>query len=411
MKLKTKSGSPENGVKALYLKNYPTNSRFAEAFRTLRTNIQLSFLDKEFRSILITSAGQGEGKTSVTMNLAYTMAKMGKSVLMIDADLRKPALSKAINTKRSHGLAGLISELFSTEVKEGRLRDMGISDLVRLLSFQNKTGILRLNDNKDIVEIRFSKGQIRGIDWLTRPDEKKLATVLVKEGLITKEQASQAFRRQKDTKQKLGFIIVSMGILTEDKLKGPLTLHAIEGFRAILQMKDGMFRFKKVRGFDEDRIPLDPVDFDQVYSRALIGKEEIPFLRKGIDETIVKTDVENLSLLPAGRWTPNPSEIMSSNRMSFLITVLKEKFDCLILDTPPILPASDALVLIPQTDGVIFVVTAGQVNRELIKNAVSQLKLAKANLLGVVLNRVNFKREGYYKYYHKYYAGYYGEGT
>ncbi len=288
---------------------------------------------------------------------------------------------------------------------------MGISDLVRLLSFQNKTGILRLNDNKDIVEIRFSKGQIRGIDWLTRPDEKKLATVLVKEGLITKEQASQAFRRQKDTKQKLGFIIVSMGILTEDKLKGPLTLHAIEGFRAILQMKDGMFRFKKVRGFDEDRIPLDPVDFDQVYSRALIGKEEIPFLRKGIDETIVKTDVENLSLLPAGRWTPNPSEIMSSNRMSFLITVLKEKFDCLILDTPPILPASDALVLIPQTDGVIFVVTAGQVNRELIKNAVSQLKLAKANLLGVVLNRVNFKREGYYKYYHKYYAGYYGEGT
>ena len=151
------------------------------------------------------------------------------------------------------------------------------------------------------------------------------------------------------------------------------------------------------------------MDFDQVYTRALIGNEEIPFLQKGIDKAILKTSTENLFLLPAGRIAPNPSEVMGSNRMSFLITHLRERFDRLIIDTPPILLASDALVLTPRTDGVVLVVKAGLMNRELVKNTVEQLKLAQANLLGIVLNRVDLKREGYYKYYHKYYSKYYGE--
>ena len=122
----------------VFLENYPANSRFAEAFRTLRTNIQFSFLDKEFRAILITSAGQGEGKTTTVMNLAHTMAKAGKSVLMIDADLRKPSLSNIVASKNSCGLTGLISELFDTDVGEGRLDDLGVNDLIRLLTLQKK---------------------------------------------------------------------------------------------------------------------------------------------------------------------------------------------------------------------------------------------------------------------------------
>jgi len=217
--------------------------------------------------------------------------------------------------------------------------------------------------------------------------------------------------RQKDTGQKLGFIIINMGMLTEDKLKGPLTIHMIEGLRAALQMKSGKFRFEEFQETDSDHASFDPVDFDQIYTRALIGNEEIPFLHKGIDEAILKTNTDNLSLLPAGRIAPNPSEVMGSNRMSFLIGQLKDRFDRVIIDTPPILPASDALVLTPRTDGVVLVVKAGLMNRELVKNTVDQLKLAQANLLGIVLNRVDLKREGYYKYYHKYYSKYYGENT
>jgi len=87
---------------------------------------------------------------------------------------------------------------------------------------------------------------------------------------------------------------------------------------------------------------------------------------------------------------------------------LKKRFDTIIIDSPPILPASDAILLAPRTDGVVLVVKSGMMNREMVKRAVEQLRLSKANLLGVVLNAVDTKREGYYKYYHKYYSKYYG---
>ena len=412
MKFKTKTPKRKKSAAVMaFLGNYPANSRFAEAFRTLRTNVQFSFLDKEFRAILVTSAGQAEGKTTTVMNLAYTMAKGGKSVLMVDADLRKPTLSNIVASKNSRGLTGLISDFFDTDVGEGNLQALGTSDLIRLLSLQKKSGFLHLKDDRDVVKIRFAKGGIKGINWLTRPDEKKLAAVLGKGGLITTDQASQAIRRQKDTSQKLGFIIINMGMLTEDQLKGPLTIHMIEGLRTALQMKTGSFRFEESEKSDSGNGSFDPVDFDEIYTRALIGNEEIPYLRKGIDAAIVKTQTENLFLLPSGRLPPNPSEIMGSSRMSFLMAQLKEQFDCLVIDTPPILPASDALVLTPRTDGVLLVVKTGLMNRELVKNSVEQLRLAQANLLGIVLNRVDLKREGYYKYYHKYYSEYYGEKT
>ncbi|MBW2175277.1 MAG: hypothetical protein JRF64_11970 [Deltaproteobacteria bacterium] len=85
----------------LFLNHYPASSRFAESYRTLRTNIHFSFMEKAFRSLLVTSAGAQEGKTSTVANLAYTMAQAGKTVLMIDADLRKPMLSNLLPSKNS----------------------------------------------------------------------------------------------------------------------------------------------------------------------------------------------------------------------------------------------------------------------------------------------------------------------
>jgi len=95
--------------------------------------------------------------------------------------------------------------------------------------------------------------------------------------------------------------------------------------------------------------------------------------------------------------------------MSFLLSYLNRHFDRLVIDSSPVLPASDAVLIAPRTDGVVLMVKAGQVNRELIKKAVDQIRMTKANLVGVVLNQVDVKREGYYKYYHKYYSEYYGE--
>jgi Mrp family chromosome partitioning ATPase len=95
--------------------------------------------------------------------------------------------------------------------------------------------------------------------------------------------------------------------------------------------------------------------------------------------------------------------------MLFLMSLLKKKFDILIIDSPPIMPTSDALIIGSYTDGVVLVNRSGMINRKMVLKTVEQLKGVGANLIGVALNKVNVKKEGYYKYYHKYYSKYYGD--
>jgi len=145
MKLKRKKRDKNtHTLSDLFLDDYPMNSRFAESYRTLRTNIQFSFMDKDFRSLLVTSAGEQEGKTSTAANLSYTMAQAGRTVLMIDSDLRKPMLSSLASSQDSIGLTGLLSDAFSADIQSGSLAEFGVSDLFWLRSFQKKTGFLRL---------------------------------------------------------------------------------------------------------------------------------------------------------------------------------------------------------------------------------------------------------------------------
>ena len=82
----------------------------------------------------------------------------------------------------------------------------------------------------------------------------------------------------------------------------------------------------------------------------------------------------------------------------------KQKYDVIIIDSSPIIPASDALLLAPQTDGVVLVVQSGGVNKKVIRDAVLQLQNAQANILGVTLNLVDRTQDGSYKYYQNYYG-------
>ncbi|KAF1086077.1 Tyrosine-protein kinase YwqD [Sporotomaculum syntrophicum] len=81
-----------------------SKSPFAEAFRTLRTNINYASLDEPYQIILVTSAGPGEGKTTVTSNLGVVMAQVNKKVLIIDCDLRRPSMHKVFGLNSSVGV-------------------------------------------------------------------------------------------------------------------------------------------------------------------------------------------------------------------------------------------------------------------------------------------------------------------
>lgn len=207
----------------------------SESFRTLRTNIQFSSLDKNIQTILVTSAGPGEGKSTVSSNLAVIMAEAGKKTLIIDCDLRKPRVHK----------------------------------------------IFRLSS----------------------------------------------------------------------------------------------------------RIGL---------SNILIG--EI-----GIEDAVQKTSINNLSVLTSGTIPPNPAELMGSAKMKSLIKELRGMYDCIILDTPPVVVVTDAQLLSTSADGCLLVVSSGKAERDASIKSKQLLEKVNAKILGVVLNRVNTKSRKYYGYYYHYY--------
>lgn len=85
------------------------NSVIAEQFRTIRTNIQFSMIDKELKTIIFTSSGPFEGKSTVAANIASVFADQGKRVLLVDADMRKPTVNKTFHISNATGLSNLIT--------------------------------------------------------------------------------------------------------------------------------------------------------------------------------------------------------------------------------------------------------------------------------------------------------------
>ena len=199
-----------------------------------------------------------------------------------------------------------------------------------------------------------------------------------------------------------------MGLINDDVLQGTLNIYVIEALRVLSKMQQGSFLFKELNEANLELNLTALVDLQQLSRQAHSGREELPYLEGKIKDAVIELS-DNLFLLPSGPLPPNPSEILGSSRMEFLLESLQNMFDVVIIDSPPILPASDALLISPNTDGVLLVVKAGFLNRDMVQKAVEQLQLAQANLLGVVLNDVDINNAGYSGYYQKYYKGYYGE--
>ena len=220
--------------------HFAPKSPISEAYRSLRTSIQYTRADTPLKTIVVTSPGPQEGKSTTVANLAITIAQMGTKTLLVDTDLRRPVLHSIFNLSRSKGI-----------------------------------------------------------------------------------------------------------------------------------------------------------------SNFLVGKA-------GLEEIIFETDIDNLYVMPCGTLPPNPSELLGSKAMKHCITELKEQFDIILFDSPPIMAVTDAAVLSSDVDGVILVVKAGQTDRNAMLRSYEILSNIPNQILGALLNVVNV--EGvygsyYYYYYHYYYYG------
>jgi non-specific protein-tyrosine kinase len=239
----SKWGIPVLGIIASYdlkdsslITTKQPRSPVSEAFRSLRTNLQFTSIDFPLRTILITSPSPADGKTTVAANLGCVIAQSGRSAVIVDADLRRPAVHK-------------------------------------LFQLSNRTGLTNY--------------------------------------------------------------------------------------------------FIHAQGF--------------------------------INDVVKPSKVKDLSILTTGSLPPNPSELLSSEKMSEILHQLSNQFTTIILDTPPALVVTDAIVLAPRVDGVIVVVKPTVTKRAELRQVIEQLRQVKANLLGVVINDVKIGRSGYY-YYRSYYT-------
>ncbi|MED4113708.1 CpsD/CapB family tyrosine-protein kinase [Priestia megaterium] len=204
----------------------------AEQYRTIRTNIQFSDTDQDIKSIVLTSTGPGEGKSTTASNLATVYAQQGLRVLLIDADLRKPTANYTFRLENHVGLTN---------------------------------------------------------------------------------------------------------VLTKQSTLG----QAVQG-----------------------------------------------------------TEVPELFLLTSGPIPPNPAELLASNNMTELLKEMKEEFDMVVFDTPPVLAVADAQILANQVDGSILVVSSGKTDKEAAVKAKELLLKANAKVLGAVLNNRKMEEGSDYYYYY-----------
>jgi capsular exopolysaccharide synthesis family protein len=133
-----------------------------------------------------------------------------------------------------------------------------------------------------------------------------------------------------------------------------------------------------------------------------------------VRDVIQRTVDPNLLAITAGKTPANPSELLASERMKTLLTNLSHgPFDWIIIDTPPVLAVTDAVILAPSVSGVTFVIGAEMTRRRLAERAIETVMQTRPKYAAVVLNRVDFARNKYYysRYYGHQYKNYYAEAA
>lgn len=124
-----------------------------------------------------------------------------------------------------------------------------------------------------------------------------------------------------------------------------------------------------------------------------------------MDEIIYSANVDNLHLIFSGQVPPNPSELLDSYSFTRLISRLREEYDYVIIDTPPLGAVIDAAIIAKNCDGMALVIEANSISYKFAQKVKAQLEKTETKILGVILNKVDMTESGYYgKYYGKYYG-------
>ena len=128
-----------------------------------------------------------------------------------------------------------------------------------------------------------------------------------------------------------------------------------------------------------------------------------------LEDVCCETNIENFYIVFSGPVPPNPSELLGSENFKEMVAKLRQEFDYVIIDTPPLGSVIDSAVVAREVDGAVIVIESNAISYRFAQNVKEQLSKTGCRILGCVLNKVNMGTKGYYGYYGKYYGRYYGK--
>lgn len=130
--------------------------------------------------------------------------------------------------------------------------------------------------------------------------------------------------------------------------------------------------------------------------------------QKDMDDVLYHTNLENLDVIFSGPYSPNPAELLEEPGFKKLVQGVREEYDFVIIDTPPITSVIDAAIVAKECDGAALVIESGTISYRTAQRVMKQLEKSGCRILGAVLNKVGGEHSGYYsKYYGRY--GQYGK--
>ena len=144
-----------------------------------------------------------------------------------------------------------------------------------------------------------------------------------------------------------------------------------------------------------------------IYGGFYVGEDNktIPHtrgVRNDVVEALKKLKIPNLSILPAGPIPHNPAKLVISRKMKLMLQTLGERYDHILIDSPPLIGVTDAIILSTIVDGVIVVVHGSKSTREIARRTRQELSNVGANIFGVVLNNIDTAEYQYYQPAYKY---------
>lgn len=364
-------------------------------------------LQRDVRSVVITSAGSGEGKSTITAGLGRALARSGRqSVCIVDTDRFRPTLHRLFGLENKRGLGELLKELYHLDIGRETPGQFGVGDWLEILQAQSKSGELQVTDGDQKFRLLIHKGRIRSVQMPNHHEDMRLGALLMRSERITNDQREGALRLQRTTARPLGEVLLGLGYVDREELSGVLTEQIRESLRRLLTLRRPECSFSETA---DAYLPATSGQQSEPPMNDLVGERVLekladylkrPFLTNQIPGFLMDTTFEKLKVLTAGSTPYSLLEEAYAQPFARLLDRLGRMFDVVLLDSPPVALASPAEMLAGLADGVLLVVKADGYDLQIVQQAKMQLDRAKPNFLGVVLNQIDMRHRDPMLYYY-----------